>query len=82
MVHKGQNPLRKWRIANEVVQADVAKKLGKPVSLISMWESNWQYPGDKNLELLATLMGVPVVVLTAQWNKWARHKEPKERHAE
>lgn len=74
MLRKEANPLRKWRRQNEVLQAEVAQQLGKPVSLISMWESGWQYPGDKNLELLATLMGAPVVTLTAQWNKWARHK--------
>lgn len=74
MAHKEKNPLRMWRVKNNVIQADVAKRLGKPVSLISMWEAAWQYPGDKNLALLADLMSVPVVTLTAQWNKWARKK--------
>ncbi len=68
MSDDNDSPLKRLRLAKRLTQEQLAKRIGKPRTMITAWESGGQEMSDENRALLARALGVAPSVLGPAWN--------------
>lgn len=62
-IHQIKNPLKKWREAAHMTQAQMGERLGKKQDTISKWESAKRIDPEKISLYAAVLGGTPEIIL-------------------
>lgn len=71
---KAENPLRKWRMKNDVSRLGFASQAGFHPMTILRWEDGTSNPGWTNLAEVARIMGVDIAELAREWDEWRRER--------
>lgn len=63
-----ENPLRKWRLENDLSIMAVASMLGAGMSTVQTWENGAHWPKPESFEKIGGLIGDPNI--EESWQAW------------
>lgn len=65
-----ENPLRRWRLENEMSRLEFCSRTGfQPMSVLR-WEKGATTPRWENIKLVAAQMGIKPEALMLGWDEW------------
>ena len=71
---RARNPLKAWRVQNNVTQTEAAARVGVGVQAMQRWESGASMPSPASMDEIAQLMGRyeanDMAKLMREWAAW------------